>query len=60
MVAPSGYSGSKFAVNNTLLLRRSDETGNVPSSLAEGELAINVVDGKIFYKNKTANAVIRS
>jgi hypothetical protein len=54
------YSGSKFAVNNTLLLRRSDETGVAPSTLAEGELAINVVDGKLFYKNKTANAVIRS
>jgi hypothetical protein len=54
------YSGSKFAVNNTLLLRRSDETGVSPTSLAEGELAINVVDGKLFYKNKTANAVIRS
>jgi hypothetical protein len=59
-VAPSGYSGSKFATNNTLLIKRSDETGNTPSSLSEGELAINVVDGKLFYKNKTANAIIRS
>lgn len=54
------YSGSKFATNNTLLIKRSDEADNAPSSLAEGELAINVVDGKLFYKNKTANAVIRS
>jgi hypothetical protein len=60
VVAPSGYSGSKFATNNTLLIKRSDETGNTPSSLSEGELAINVVDGKLFYKNKTANAIIRS
>jgi hypothetical protein len=54
------YSGSKFGVNNTLLLKRSDEAANAPASLAEGELAINVVDGKLFYKNKTANAVIRN
>lgn len=54
------YSGSQFAVNNTLLLKRSDEAANTPTSLAEGELAINVVDGKLFYKNKTANAIIRS
>lgn len=54
------YSGSQFAVNNTLLLKRSDDAENVPSSLAEGELAINVVDGKLFYKNKTANAIIRN
>ncbi len=54
------YSGSVFAVNNTLLLKRSDEANNAPSSLSLGELAINVADGKLFYKNSTANAVIRS
>lgn len=54
------YSGSKFAVNNTLLIKRSDDIEGVPSSLLEGELAINVADGKLFYKNKTANAIIRS
>ena len=54
------YSGSKFAVNNTLLIKRSDDVAGVPSSLLEGELAINVADGKLFYKNKTANAIIRS
>ena len=54
------YSGSQFAVNNTLLLKRSDEAANAPTSLMEGELAINVVGGKLFYKNKTANAIIRS
>lgn len=54
------FSGSIFAVNNTLLLKRSDEASNAPESLALGELAINVADGKLFYKNSTANAVIRS
>jgi hypothetical protein len=27
--------------------------------LSLGELAINVADGKLFYKNSTANAIIR-
>lgn len=53
------FSGSIFAVNNTLLLKRSDESNNAPESLMLGELAINVADGKLFYKNSTANAVIR-
>ena len=54
------FSGSIFAVNNTLLLKRSDEANNAPEVLALGELAINVADGKLFYKNSTANAIIRS
>lgn len=54
------FSGSIFAVNNTLLLKRSDEANNSPENLALGELAINVADGKLFYKNSTANAVIRT
>jgi hypothetical protein len=54
------YSGSIFGVNNTLLLKRSDEANNAPSSLTFGELAINVADGKLFYKNSTANAIIRN
>lgn len=54
------YSGSVFGVNNTLLLKRSDEANNTPNSLTLGELAINVADGKLFYKNSTANAIIRS
>lgn len=54
------FSGSIFAVNNTLLLKRSDTANLSPESLALGELAINVADGKLFYKNSTANAVIRS
>lgn len=54
------FSGSIFAVNNTLLLKRSDTSTQAPESLALGELAINVADGKLFYKNSTANAIIRS
>jgi len=54
------FSGSIFAVNNTLLLKRSDSANQAPQSLQLGELAINVADGKLFYKNSTANAVIRS
>jgi len=54
------FSGSIFAVNNTLLLKRSDEANTTPESLQLGELAINVADGKLFYKNSTANSVIRS
>lgn len=54
------FSGSIFAVNNTLLLKRSDEVNNTPDTLQLGELAINTADGKLFYKNSTANAVIRT
>lgn len=53
------FSGSIFAVNNTLLLKRSDEANNAPESLMLGELALNVSDGKLFYKNATSNAIIR-
>ena len=54
------FSGSIFAVNNTLLLKRSDTSSQAPDSLSLGELALNVADGKLFYKNSTANAIIRS
>jgi len=54
------FSGSIFGVNNTLLLKRSDTSTQIPDSLALGELAINVADGKLFYKNSTANAIIRT
>ena len=42
--------------NTTLQLRKSGETGNVPPSLAYGELALNYADGKLFYK--AANGTI--
>ncbi len=55
------YSGSAFAVNNTLLLKRSDDVnGDAPSSLQLGELAINVADSKLYYKNSVTNSIIRS
>jgi hypothetical protein len=37
--------------NTTIQLKYSTFTGNVPSSLEFGELAINLADGKLFYKN---------
>lgn len=43
---------------NTLIqLRSSGVTGNVPSTLQPGELAINFVDGKLFYGNAVAGVV---
>lgn len=36
--------------NTTIQLKYSTSTGNVPSSLANGELAINSADGKVFYR----------
>lgn len=37
--------------NTTIQLKYSTSTGNTPSSLEFGELAINLADGKLFYKN---------
>jgi hypothetical protein len=37
--------------NTTIQLKFSTVTGNTPTSLSNGELAINTFDGKIFYKN---------
>jgi hypothetical protein len=42
--------------NTTLQLRKSGATGNVPPSLAFGELALNYADGKLYYK--AANGTI--
>lgn len=36
--------------NTTLQLKKSGATGNVPPSLAFGELALNYADGKLYYK----------
>jgi len=36
--------------NTTLQLKKSGQSGNVPSSLSYGELALNYADGKLFYK----------
>ena len=37
--------------NTTIQIRKSGVTGNVPNNLNLGELALNYVDGKLFYKN---------
>lgn len=44
--------------NTTIRLKRSAVSGNVPSSLDSGEIAINTADGLLFYKDPTS--VIRS
>ena len=37
--------------NTAIQLKKSGITGNTPSSLAFGEVALNYADGKLFYKN---------
>jgi len=45
-------------MTNTIIeLRHSYVTGNVPSSLANGELAINTYDGKLFYRGGASNTI---
>ena len=44
--------------NTTIRLRKSATPGNQPSSLANGEIAINYADGRIYYLN--ANGSIAS
>ena len=41
----------------TIKLKNSGTSSNIPSSLEHGELAINYADGKIFYKNSSNNIV---
>jgi hypothetical protein len=41
--------------NTTLQVRKSGITGNVPSSLEFGELALNYADGKLYYRDATDN-----
>jgi len=41
-----------MTIANTILIhKKSGVSGNVPSTLANGELAINYADGKLYYKN---------
>ena len=40
----------------TIIIRNSTGSGAVPSSLVQGELAINTVDGKLFYGSGSGNA----
>jgi hypothetical protein len=45
-------------MSNTIIeLRHSSVTGNVPSSLANGEIAINTFDGKLFYRGGVSNTI---
>ena len=37
--------------NTTVLLKKSGISGNTPSDLAYGEVALNYAEGKLFYKN---------
>lgn len=37
--------------NTTIQIRKSGVSGNTPSGLEHGELAINYADGKLFYKD---------
>ena len=41
----------------TILIKNSATTGNTPSNLTQGELAINVKDGKLFYGSGSGNIV---
>ena len=43
--------------NTVIELRHSTATGNVPTSLANGELAINTYDGKLFYRGGVSNTI---
>lgn len=41
----------------TIIIKNSTGSGVVPSSLVQGELAINTKDGKLFYGSGSGNAV---
>jgi hypothetical protein len=43
--------------NTTIVLRKSGTPGASPSSLANGELALNYADGKLYYKSNTGSIV---
>jgi len=42
---------------STIITRNSANSGSTPSSLIQGELAINVTDGKLFYGSGSGNIV---
>jgi hypothetical protein len=42
---------------STIITRNSATSGSIPSSLVQGELAINVTDGKLFYGSGSGNIV---
>lgn len=41
--------------NTTIQLKYSTTSGNTPTSLSDGEIAINISDGKLFYSDPTGN-----
>jgi hypothetical protein len=41
----------------TIIIRNSATSGSIPSSLAQGEFAINVTDGRLFYGSGSGNTV---
>ena len=43
--------------NTIIQLKKSGTTGNTPSTLKFGELALNYADGKLFYKNSGGSIV---
>lgn len=43
--------------NTVIALKKSSIPSAIPSNLANGELAINFADGKLFYKNTTGQIV---
>jgi hypothetical protein len=43
--------------NTVIQLKYSAATGNTPTALANGELAINTYDGKIFYRGGASNTI---
>ena len=44
--------------NTTIQIKNSGTIGNVPTTLAPGEIAINYADGKLFYGNTTSNSIL--
>jgi hypothetical protein len=43
--------------NTTIRIKHSGSSGNVPSTLQPGELAINSSDGKLYYGNNTNHVI---
>jgi hypothetical protein len=44
-------------MSSTIIIKNSSTPGGSPSSLTQGEIAINVTDGKLFYGSGSANFV---
>ena len=42
---------------STIITKNSANSGSIPSSLVQGELAINVTDGRLFYGSGSGNVV---